>query len=322
MTPVIAVVPGSHQGLADLDEIGELLGALSDVVELRRVELGVDAYRRDGTPLPDEALAALRAADAIVIASPPGPGALDLDIGTGVLEHGIVFALRRKLGLSINVRSFHGVGAEAGIDITVVRENSEGAYFSPGSLLHEGGPNELAAQAVVTSTAAVARCVRAGFEEAHARAQSLVVAHKVGVLTASGSIWTRAAERISVEYPTVAWRVENIDTCCGRIITDPRRYGVIVTDNVFGDILADVVSARSKAGDYAVSAEYSADGPSLFEPMHDTHSGEAERLARRHLGLIAAFGAALTHIGIADRGALLGDRVAASLAQSSADVRA
>ncbi|PJJ55364.1 isocitrate/isopropylmalate family dehydrogenase [Compostimonas suwonensis] len=304
MTPVIAVVPGSHEGRAALDEIGGLLASLADVVELRTVELGVETYRRTGQALPAEALEALRSSDAIVIAAPPGPGPADGDIAPGVLEHGIVFALRRALGLSVNLRTFTGVGEEAGIDIAVVRENSEGAYFSPGDLVHDGTADEIAVQAVVTSASAVERCLRYGFEQARLRGQSLVVAHKVRVLTVSGGIWIRTAERVARDFPDVAWRVESIDTCCGRIVSDPRSYGVIATDNVFGDILADVVSARARAGDYAVSVErpLGRSGPSLFEPMHDTHSSAAEHLARRHLGLIGAFGAALVDLGLVERG--------------------
>jgi len=313
--PVIAVVPGSDEGRATLETIGDVLDGLSDAVELRTVELGAGAYRRTGHALPGQALDALRAAAAIVVATPPGAGPSDRDIAPGVLEHGVVFALRRSLRLGINLRVFTGVGAQTGTDIAVVRENSEGLYFAPGDLVHDGTPLETAVQAVTTSVAAVERCVRFGFVQARRRGQSLVVAHKVRVLTVSGGLWTRATERVAAEFPEVAWRFENIDTCCGRLVADPSGYGVVVTDNVFGDILADVVSARTGAGDYAVSVEYADDpgAPSLFEPMHDTYSTVAEHRARRHLGLLAAFGAALVHVGLAEHGAALQERVRSQL---------
>lgn len=304
MTPRIALVPGSGGAGPAFDDVRELIDSLRDVVDFETIELGVGTYRQRGVPLPDDTLAALRDVDAIVMATPPNPGPGDTDIPAGLLEHGIVFGLRKALRLSINLRTFLGAGANAGIDIAVVRENSEGAYFSPGDVVHPDTNEEAAVQAVLTTRTAVERCVRYGFEEARRRRRSLVIAHKVRVLTGSGGLWTRAAERIAPEYPEVVWRVESIDTCCGRLIADPTAYDVIATDNVFGDILADVVSARSGAGDYAVSAEFALGeaGPSLFEPMHDTHSPAAEHRERRHLGLSAALGAALVHVGEAERG--------------------
>jgi 3-isopropylmalate dehydrogenase len=304
MKPVIALVPGHADPATAFAAIEGLLEAVRDEVELPVVDLGPAAYRRSGVPLPEEDLATLRSADAMVVATPPNPGPEDTDIPPGRLEHGIVFALRSRLGLAVNIRRFRGHGAFAGVDITVVRENSEGAYFSPGDLVHVDGTDEVAVQGVTTSRTAAERCLRHAFALASERRCPLVLAHKVRVLTASGGVWVRAAERVAAEFPDVSWRVESIDTCCGRLVADPSAYAVIVTDNVFGDILADVVSARLEAGEYSVSAEYAVDraGPSLFEPMHDTYSSEAERLALRHLGLAAAFGAALEHVGLAERG--------------------
>ncbi len=303
--PVIALVTGSS-GAQQLDELAPAIESLGDIVSCERVDLGVQTYRQTGVPLPAETLAVLRTAAAIVMASPPTAGASDTDIAPGVLEHGIVFALRKALGLTINLRTFQGVGALAGVDIAVVRENSEGAYLSPGDLVHPGSPGEAAVQAVLTTAAAVEPCVRFGFEQARRRGKELVVAHKVRVLVQSGGIWTRAAELASADYPEVRWRVESIDTCCGRIVADPTAYDVIVTENVFGDILADVASARAQAGEYAVSAEYAAgSGPSLFEPMHDTHSTAERHGQLGHLGLMAALGAAVSSLGFDERGAAI-----------------
>jgi 3-isopropylmalate dehydrogenase len=301
MTATIALVTGSG-GLQALGALQPYVDSVRDVVRCNTIELGVQSFRRTGIPLPEGTLEALRLADAIVMATPPNPGPNDTDIPPGVLEHGIVFALRNELALSINLRRFRGAGQQAGMDIAVVRENSEGAYFAPGDLVHPGLPAEAAAQSVLTTAAAVDHCVRIGFEQADRRRKRLVIAHKVRVLTVSGAIWTRAAERIALEYPDVRWHVESIDTCCGRLIADPGAYDVIATDNVFGDILADVVSARTQAGEYSVSAEYSTSGPSLFEPMHDTYSSADQHARLGHLGLIAAFGAAVSSAGLGSRG--------------------
>jgi 3-isopropylmalate dehydrogenase len=311
MTPTIALVPGQASTDTAFAGIADQLEAVRGEVDLPLIELGPAAYRRSGTPLPDSVLEQLRAAGAIVMATPPNPGKDDTDLPPGLLEHGIVFALRTKLALSVNIRRFRGIGPHAGLDISVVRENSEGLYFSPGTVSGAGTSAEAATQEVVTSRSAVERCLRHGFSLARVRRVPLGIAHKVRVLTASGAIWTGVAERLAVEFPDVPWRVENIDTCCGRLVADPGAYGVIATDNVFGDILADVVSARLEAGEYAVSVEYAADsdGPSLFEPMHDTYSSAATHEKMRDLGLAAAFGTALQHVGLTGRGGSILDDV-------------
>jgi 3-isopropylmalate dehydrogenase len=320
MRPVVALIPGNADPATAFAAISGHLDSVRDLADFELVELGPAAFRRTGVPLPDEVLATLRAADAIVVATPPNPGPGDTDIAPGVLEHGIVFALRTQLGLAVNVRRFVGGGATAGLDITVVRENSEGAYFTPGEVVHAGGPGEAAVQTVRTSRDAVERSVRHAFALASEGRRELVVAHKARVLTASGGVWIRAAEHVATEFPDVSWHLESIDTCCGRLVADPAAYAVIVTDNVFGDILADVVSARLAAGEYSVSAELSANptGPSLFEPMHDTHSSEREHEALSHLGLAAAFGAALEHVGLVERGRAIRDQVEAEVARHHA----
>lgn len=300
MNPSIALVPGQASTDTAFAGIADQLDAVRHEVDLPIIELGPPAYRRTGEPLPESVLEQLRGVDAIVMATPPNPGKEDSDIPPGLLEHGIVFALRTRLALSVNVRRFRGSGPRSGLDITVVRENSEGPYFSPGTLKDVGTPDEMATQEVVTTVSAVERCLRHAFSLALERQVPLVIAHKVRVLTASGAVWTSTAERLAAEFPGVSWSVENIDTCCGRVVADPAAYGIIAADNVFGDILADVVSARLDAGEYSVSAEYASNGlgPSLFEPMHDTYSSDADHEAMRDLGLAAAFATALDHVGL------------------------
>ena len=302
----VALIAGSPTGEALIRDMEPLLATLRDLVELDRVELGADAYRHTGVPLPAETLDRLRACAALLVAAPPGASDATDDIAPGVLEHGIVFALRRELRLAVNVRSFHGVGERNGVDIAVVRENSEGAYFADGVLVGDRTPSAVAVQSVVTTAGAVERCLRHAFELAAARRHRLVIAHKVRVLTAAGALWTQAAERIGPEFGDVEWQVENIDTCCGRVSVDPWRYDVIASDNVFGDILADVVAAASGAGDYSASIEFDPDGtgPALFEPMHDIPTADGGE-ASRELGMTAAVGHMLHHLGFPERGSQL-----------------
>lgn len=294
----VAVVTGDAEGAAPaVAGAVRALQAVGLTVRRNDVELGADRYLRTGELLPAAELERIRAADALLCGSPPvgrRPG-----IAPGLLDRGIVFALRRQLALMVNVRSF--VRLRDGLEVTVVRENSEGLYFGEGTLLHAGTPHEIAVESAATSLAAATRCMRTAFELAAGRRRRVVLAHKPFVLTASGRVWTDALEEVAPEFPEVAASAENVDTCCLRLTRDAERYDVIVTDNVFGDIVSDVACGALDALAHSASAELSAgDGPSLFEPVHgpqDTATSprvsqlsavRAAALLARHLGHPAA----------------------------------
>ena len=218
-----------------------------------------------------------------------------------MLDQGLVFGLRRALGLAVNVRRFTGL---AGGDVMVVRENSEGLYFAPGTVLHAGTDAAIATEVAVTSYAAAERCVRTAFETARERGRRVTLAHKVNVLVASGSVWTQALRAVEPEFPDVAARVENVDTCCLRLVQDPARYDVIVTDNVFGDVVADVACAALDAFAYSASAEY---GPvtSLFEPIHGPQDGVGDPHPVSVVAAVRAAALLASHVGHDDAARLL-----------------
>jgi 3-isopropylmalate dehydrogenase len=322
----LAVVIGDAYGAAEAVDAALTTLAAAGVEVLRRdVELGADRYLRDGQLLPEDALATIRSADALLSGSPPvgaRPG-----IAPGVLDRGIVFGLRRALGLAVNVRTFVATDGRPG-DVAVVRENSEGLYFAEGSIVHAGEPTAIATETAVTSYGAVLRCVRLGFELAASRRGLLTIAHKTHVLTASGRMWTEALHAVATEFPQVTVQIENIDTCCLRIVQDPARYDVIVTDNVFGDIVSDVACAALDAFEHSASAEYGA-GTSLFEPIHGPQDGvgtphpvsivaavRAAALLARHTGRDKIAdrldGAALAAVGEADPLPAILERLATS----------
>ena len=314
---VATIAGGSPGAAAALDFALDVLQDLGVEVHERRYDLGAERYLRTGEILTAGELAELRTAHALLCASPPATA--DLRISRGLLERGLVFGLRRALQLAINVRVFCGVGSRAGADIAVVRENSQGLYFAEPTTY--GTPTgEIAVETAITTRAAVEHCLRFAFELAQSRRGALTIAHKTGVLVGSGAVWEAAAATLASEYADVTVTIENADTCCARLIKDPRRYDVIATDNVFGDIVSDVACAGVDAGAYAASAEYSAlpGGPSLFEPMHGSDDTSARGgQALRPLGMASAVAMMLTATGSSRLGEALRQAVMASASESN-----
>jgi 3-isopropylmalate dehydrogenase len=294
----IGVIPGgSEAGGAALAVALDAARALGVGIEVHEHDVGAGRYRRTGEVLPDYVVADLRTMDAVLCGSPPVGGP---DIPTGLLDRGIVFGLRAGLDLTVNLRSFRSVGPRSGIDIAVVRESSEGGYLGEGGILREGTPHEVATQGSVNTRFAVERCVRSAFDLARARRRHLTLAHKVSVMAYSGALWNRVFTAVATEYPDVEVDRENIDVCCARVVTDPGRYDVIVSDNVFGDIVSDVACAVAGAIGYSgsIEANVAGGGPSFFEPMHDPTPGAGRDAAHPNvLPAICAVGLMLRHLG-------------------------
>lgn len=268
----IGVIRGSAPDRgASLDLALEVVGALGVATSTREFDIGAEHYLQTGEVLTPTVVAALREQDALFSGGPPSGN--HPSIPPGVLERGITFGLRSQLDLAVNLRVFRGLGEFAGADVAVVRENSEGAYSVDGVALHQGTDHETATDVSITTYAAVLRCVRFAFELARTRAGRVTLAHKTKVLVASGAVWERATRTVAAEHPDVLVASENVDTLCARLIAEPRRYDVIVTDNVFGDIVSDVACAATRSAAYSASAELTTQpvGPSLFEPIHGAH---------------------------------------------------
>jgi 3-isopropylmalate dehydrogenase len=268
----IAVIGGDGIGPEVCAEALKVVKASGVDLDTADFDLGADRYLRDGAVLPDEVLEELRGYDAILLGA-VGPPVGDTSVPPGTLERGLLLRLRFELDLYVNLRPFSGVpGSIAeGSDFVVIRENTEGTYAGEGGFLRKGTPAEVATQGSVNTRMGVERCVRFAFELAGQRAEHhLTLVHKTNVLTFAGDLWQRTVKEVAPEYPHVDWDYNHVDAACIYLVEQPGRYDVIVTDNLFGDILTDLAGAVSGGIGFAASANLNParTGPSLFEPVH------------------------------------------------------
>ncbi|MAG51119.1 MAG: 3-isopropylmalate dehydrogenase [Acidimicrobiaceae bacterium] len=226
-------------------------------------DLGGDRYLRDGTVLPDEVIEEWRGLDALFLGAVGTP-----EVPPGLIERGLLLKMRFELDLYINLRPF--VFPDNDIDFCVVRENTEGAYAGEGGFLRRGTPYEVATQGSVNTRMGVERCIRYAFDLARARRGHLTLVHKTNVLTFAGNLWERTFHEVADGYPDVETAYSHVDAACIHFVEDPQRYDVIVTDNLFGDILTDLGGAVSGGIGFAASANLNPErtGASMFEPVH------------------------------------------------------
>ena len=263
-------------GIIGGDGIGpEVVTEAMKVVDAAGVEytpvvfdLGGARYLRDGEVLPDADLDAIRACDAVMLGAVGTP-----DVPPGVIERGLLLRLRFELDLYANVRPFAAGPSPLndGVDMVVVRENTEGTYAGEGGFLRKGTPHEIATQGSVNTRFGVERCIRYAFGLAKERERKhATLVHKTNVLTFAGDLWERTFASVAAEYPGVGTSYNHVDAACIHFVQDPGRYDVIVTDNLFGDIITDLGGAISGGIGRAASANLNPDrtGPSLFEPVH------------------------------------------------------
>ena len=265
----IAVIPGDGIGTEVIPEAlkaGRAAGADLETVEY---DLGGRRYLATGEVLPESVLEELRGFDAILLGAIGTP-----EVPPGVLERGLLLGLRFALDLYINLRPFTSsasVGAGVPIDVAVIRENTEGTYAGEGGFLRRGTPAEVATQGSVNTRFGVERTVRYAFELArHRPRRHLTLVHKTNVLTFAGDLWERTFNEVATEYPDVETAYNHVDAACIHFVVSPQRYDVIVTDNLFGDILTDLAGAVAGGIGRAASANLNParTGPSLFEPVH------------------------------------------------------
>jgi 3-isopropylmalate dehydrogenase len=190
-----------------------------------------------------------------------------------VIERGLLLKMRFELDLYVNQRPFSGTapGHQTPHDFVVIRENTEGPYVGEGGVLRRGTPNEVATQGSVNTRMGVERCVRHAFELARTRKRKHVtLVHKTNVLTFAGDLWQRTFDIVAADFPDVGTAYNHVDAACIYFVQDPHRYDVIVTDNLFGDILTDLGGAVSGGIGLASSANLNParTGPSMFEPVH------------------------------------------------------
>ena len=268
----VAVIGGDGIGPEVVAEALKVVNATGVSLDTTDYDLGADRFIRTGEVLPDAVLEELRGQDAILLGA-VGPPVGSTDVPAGTLERGLLLRLRFELDLYINMRPFTGVpGALApDCDFVVIRENTEGTYAGEGGFLRRGTPYEVATQGSVNTRHGVERCVRFAFGLASGRPRRhLTLVHKTNVLTFAGDLWQRTVDDVADEFPAVTRDYNHVDATCIYLVENPGRYDVIVTDNLFGDIITDLAGAVAGGIGYAASANLNPDrtGPSLFEPVH------------------------------------------------------
>jgi 3-isopropylmalate dehydrogenase len=300
----VAVIGGDGIGPEVCAEALKVVSAAGVELDTAEFDLGAARYLRDGVVLPDAVLDELRGFDAILLGA-VGPPVGDTSVPPGTLERGLLLRLRFSLDLYINLRPFAGVpGSIAdGADFVVIRENTEGTYAGEGGFLRQGTPYEVATQGSVNTRLGVERCVRFAFELAGRRpARKLTLVHKTNVLTFAGDLWQRTVKEVAPDYPDVTWDYNHVDAACIYLVEQPARYDVIVTDNLFGDILTDLAGAVSGGIGFAASANLNParTGPSLFEPVHGAAHDIAGQGIANPLAAIHSAALMLEHLGEVD----------------------
>ncbi len=277
-------------------------------------DLGGDRYLRTGEVLPDAVLEELRSLDAVLLGAVGSP-----DVPPGVLERGLLLRMRFELDLYVNLRPF----SSGDLDFVVVRENTEGSYVDEGGFLRRGTPAEVATQGSVNTRRGVERCVRFAFDLARSRPRRhLTLVHKTNVLTFAGDLWQRTFDEVAAEHPEVVTGYSHVDAACIHLVESPDRYDVIVTDNLFGDILTDLAGAVTGGIGGAASANLNPDhtGPSLFEPVHGSAPDIAGTGRANPLAAIRSAAMMLEFLGEADAARRISQACAATLGRPGTTV--
>lgn len=269
----IAVLAGDGIGPEVMAEGLKVLGAVRDDVETTDFDLGARRYLRNGELLTDADLDALKEHDAILLGAIGDPGR----VPAGVLERGLLLPLRFKLDHYVNLRpsrlypsSVSPLANPGEIDFVVVREGTEGLYAGNGGVLRQGTEHEVASEVSQNTYFGVERVVRYAFELAMTRRKKLTLVHKTNVLVNAGGLWQRVVDELQAEFPEVEVDYNHIDAATIYMVQDSQRYDVIVTDNLFGDILTDLAGAVAGGVGQACSGNINAakEFPSMFEPVH------------------------------------------------------
>jgi 3-isopropylmalate dehydrogenase len=316
----VAVLGGDGIGPEVTAAAIEVVRAAGVDIDTTPYDLGAARYLRDGFVMDDATLEELRGFDAILLGA-VGPAIGDTRIPGGTLERGLLLAMRFGLDLYINYRPFRGVAGSLAesCSFAIVRENTEGPYAGEGGALRRGTPHEVATQGSVNTRFGVERCVRYAFARAAALAEpKLTLVHKTNVLTYAGDLWSRVVAEVAPEFPGVAVDYNHVDAACIYMVESPSRYGVIVTDNLFGDILSDLAGAVTGGIGYAASANLNParTGASLFEPVHGAAHDIAGTGRANPMAAVSSVVLMLEHLGEDDAAA----RIASAVQDFEGDV--
>jgi 3-isopropylmalate dehydrogenase len=302
----VGVLAGDGIGPEVVAEALKVVRAAGVALDTVHYDLGGDRYLRTGDVLPDSVLGELRGLDAILLGAVGTPG-----VPPGIIERGLLLRLRFELDLYVNLRPMEGPR----IDAVVVRENTEGLYAGEGGILRRGTPHEVATQGSVNTRMGVERCVRFAYELAQSRPRRhLTLVHKTNVLTFAGDLWQRTFDEVADAFPDVSTAYDHVDASCIHLVERPGRYDVIVTDNLFGDIITDL--GGSVAGGIGLAASANLNpartGPSLFEPVHGSAPGIAGTGRANPLAAVRSAAMMLDFLGEAEAAARITKAVTAA----------
>ncbi|BBZ66556.1 3-isopropylmalate dehydrogenase [Mycolicibacterium insubricum] len=314
----LAIIAGDGIGPEVIGQAVRVLDVVLPGVEATEYDLGARRYHATGELLTDEIIEELRGYDAILL------GAIgDPSVPSGVLERGLLLKLRFALDHHINLRPSKlqtGVDSPlAGnpdIDFVVVREGTEGPYTGTGGAIRVGTEHEVATEVSLNTAFGIERVVRDAFARAQTRRKHLTLVHKTNVLTFAGALWLRIVEQVGKEYPDVEVAYQHIDAATIHLVTDPGRFDVIVTDNLFGDIITDLAAAVS--GGIGLAASGNIDGsrrnPSMFEPVHGSAPDIAGQGIADPTAAVMSVALLLSHLGEDEAAARVDRAVEAHLA--------
>jgi 3-isopropylmalate dehydrogenase len=305
----LATIPGDGIGPEVIAEaVATLQAALGDEAALRVTEYPFSArhYLETGEILSDDDLAALVRHEVILLGA-VGGDPRDPKLAGGIIERGLLLKLRFAFDHYVNLRPtalFPGVmsplSVPGDVDFVVVREGTEGPYVGNGGSIRVGTPQEFANEVSVNTAFGVRRVVKYAFELAEKRRKQLTLVHKTNVLTHAGSLWARTVQAEAANHPGVAWDYLHVDAATIFFVTDPARFDVIVTDNLFGDILTDLAGAISGGIGLAASGNINPDGtfPSMFEPVHGSAPDIAGQQKADPTAAILSTALLLDHLGM------------------------
>ena len=314
----LAVIGGDGIGPEVVAEALKVLRAAGLKIEETSYDLGARRWHRTGETLPDSVLEEIRGHDALLLGAVGDPS-----VPSGVLERGLLLRLRFELDHYVNlrpVRLYPGVVTPLArvrpesVNLVVVREGTEGPYAGAGGVLRRGTPAEVATQESVNTAYGVSRVVRYAFTLAAARERHhLTLVHKTNVLTHAGDLWQRTVDEAAKEFPGVAVDYCHVDAASMFFVTQPERFDVVVTDNLFGDILTDLGAAVAGGIGLAASGNINPERttPSMFEPVHGSAPDIAGRQQADPTAAILSAAMLCEHLGFAD--------VAGRIEQATAD---
>lgn len=329
----LAVIPGDGIGpevIAEAEKVLEAATAGSGIrFEKTRFSLGAERFLETGETLTDADIEAIKGHDAILLGAVGGvPG--DTRLKDANIERGLLLKLRFELDHYVNLRPsklYPGVPgplADPGdIDFVVVREGTEGPYVGNGGSIRRGTPQEIATEVSLNTAFGVERLVRYAFDLAERRRKKVTLVHKTNVLVHAGSIWKRVFDAVASEHPGVAVDYLHVDAATIFLVTNPGRFDVIVTDNLFGDILTDLAGAVTGGIGLAASGNINPDGafPSMFEPVHGTAPDIAGQQKADPTAAILSTALLLDHLGLQAESAAVTRAVEADIAERTAATR-